>query len=581
MIRRLRDLLAPSQRPTLDGSIVLTVVTAVLQGVCFVLLVPLLSAMLAGDTDRIWFWTLVLVAVAAGYAVAMWFSARLAQRVAIDLVSGLQQRLGDKVAQLPLGTVDLDLTGKLARLTSKGVMQVSTVPAHLVRPIIHAIGTPATVVIGMTFLDWRIGLAVLVCLPLLAVTYYITGRVVGGRDRAYADATASAAGRIVEFAQVQPALRAYGGTRAAHHELERALGRQHHTYRAVLVGGSLAMSGFVLAIQAVITVVTVVAVGLALGGSIELPTLIALLVLGLRFAEPLVSIADLGSGMRVSANSLTEITEILDAPVLPEPKDPEAAPLPADAGVELEGVGFGYVAGTPVLSDIGFTVAPGSTTALVGPSGSGKTTLTKLVARFHDVDSGTVRIGGVDVRELGTAHTMAAVSPVFQDVYLFSGSLLENIRMGRPEAGDAEVFAAARAAEVDEIAERLPKGWESEVGEGGNLLSGGERQRVSVARAILKDAPILLLDEATSALDPVNEQAVTRALAHLADKTRIVVAHRLDTVVTADQIVVLTADGRIAEIGDHESLLTRDGPYAAFWRTRTRAAGWVLAADRS
>ena len=579
MIGELRWLLGEA-KARLNGLLGLSALTAVLQGIVFVLLVPLLRAAIASDQAGVWRWTAALCAAAIGYALSLWFGSVVGQRLSIDLAESLYRRVGDKIARLPLGSIGLELTGKLARLTSKGVMQIATVPAHFLRPLIHAIGTPVTVMIAMAVIDWRIGLTVLLSLPVLAVTYRFTTAIVAKRDVSYAASTAASAGRIVEFAQVQPALRAFGGSKATHHELERALATQHRTYRSLLIGGSMGMSGFVLAIQAVVTVIISVSVLLALGGGLDIPSLVALMVLSLRFTEPLVSVADLGSGMQVSANSLREMREVLAAPELDEPADPEAAPWPIDGQITVDRVSFAYVPETPVLTELSFTVAPGTTTALVGPSGSGKTTLTKLIARFHDVGAGRVLIGGVDVRELGTAHTMAVVSPVFQDVYLFSGSLIENIRMGRPDASDEEVLAAARAAEVDEIAERLGSGWDSPVGEGGCLLSGGERQRVSIARAILKDAPILLLDEATSSLDPVNERAISRALQHLEGKTRVVVAHRLDTVVSAEQIVVLTADGRVAEIGDHDALLAADGPYAAFWRSRTEAAGWTLAGSR-
>lgn len=576
MIAELRALLPERRR--LDLMIGLSVAASILQGITFIALVPLLRALVVQDQDAGWLWVSVLVMAAAGFAATLWYSSVVGQRLAIDLAVGLYRRMGDKISRLPLGSIDLQLTGQLARLTSKGVMQVSTVPAHLVRPIITAVGTPVTVVVGMSLIDWRIGLVTLVCLPFLAWTYRLTGKIVGNRDKEYAAATAAAAGRIVEFAQVQPALRAFRGSAASHRELERALGHQGRTYRSLLLGGSAGMSTFALAVQLVVTALIVLSTWLAVAGEIDVAALIALQVLSMRFAEPLVQVADLGASMRVSANSLREMRQVLVLEELPEPEDAEAAPWPVDSEIVLREVGFGYVPETQVLGEVSFTVAPGTTTALVGPSGSGKTTLTKLIARFHDVDSGQVLIGGVDVRELGTAHTMAVVAPVFQDVYLFSGTLLDNIRMGRPDASEEEVLAAAKAAEVDEIADRLGRGWDSEVGEGGSLLSGGERQRVSIARAILKDAPILLLDEATSALDPVNEQAISRALHHLEGRTRLVIAHRLDTIVHADQIVVLTADGRIAEIGDHDALLASDGQYASFWRSRTEAAGWVLGA---
>lgn len=267
MIRELRWLLGARHRQ-LNLVLATAVVTAVLQGVTFVLLVPLLRALIGGDIAGAWPWAIAVVVAAVAYSLSMWVSSVAGQRVAIDLATGLYERVGDKIARLPLGAIDLELTGRLARLTSKGVMQVATVPAHLVRPIIHALGTPVTVVIGMAVIDWRIGLAALLSLPLLALTYRLTTAIVGKRDTVFAAATADAAGRIVEFAQVQPALRAFGGSRAAHHELERALGRQSSSYRALLLGGSVGMSGFVLAVQAVVTVVIVVATSLALGGKI-------------------------------------------------------------------------------------------------------------------------------------------------------------------------------------------------------------------------------------------------------------------------------------------------------------------------
>ncbi|SCF90460.1 ATP-binding cassette, subfamily B [Streptomyces sp. Ncost-T6T-2b] len=218
---------------------------------------------------------------------------------------------------------------------------------------------------------------------------------------------------------------------------------------------------------------------------------------------------------------------------------------------------------------------------MVGASGSGKTTLTRLIARFFDVDAGTVRVGGVDVRDQTTAALMEQLSLVFQDVYLFDDTLVGNIRVGRPDAPEADVLEAARLAGVDEIVERLPDGWETRVGEAGTSLSGGERQRVSIARALLKDAPIVLLDEATAALDPENEAYVQRSMEALRERsTLLVIAHRLSTVTAADQIVVLD-EGRVTEVGTHQELMVLGGRYARFWNERHRALGWRIAVDTS
>jgi ATP-binding cassette subfamily B protein len=223
--------------------------------------------------------------------------------------------------------------------------------------------------------------------------------------------------------------------------------------------------------------------------------------------------------------------------------------------------------GRTVLEDVSFSVPQGQRLAVVGPSGAGKSTVLHLLARFSDVDAGAVRMGGVDVRAMDPEVLMAQIAVVFQHVHLFDGTIAENVRLGRPDASDADVRAAAEAARLDEVVERLPRGWDTEVGESGALLSGGERQRVSIARALLKDAPVVLLDEVTSALDPVSEAAVHRGVERLvAGRTVVVVAHRLRTVRSADRAVLLDR-GRVVETGTHDELVRRGGRYAEFWGT--------------
>jgi ATP-binding cassette subfamily B protein len=247
-------------------------------------------------------------------------------------------------------------------------------------------------------------------------------------------------------------------------------------------------------------------------------------------------------------------------------------------GFELrfDQVSFSYPGKLPLFRDLSFTVPQCTMTAIVGPSGAGKSTVLNLIARFWDVNSGKVTIGGANVACLGEEELASLVTVVFQDVYLFAGTIRDNIVIGRPDASQGDIEAAARAAQAHEFIMALPDGYDTQVGEGGAALSGGERQRVSIARSILKDAPIVLLDEATAAIDPTNERAIQLALARLVEgRTLIVVAHRLATIQAADQIIVLD-EGRVAECGQHDTLLAQGGVYAGLWSHRARALGWQI-----
>ena len=276
--------------------------------------------------------------------------------------------------------------------------------------------------------------------------------------------------------------------------------------------------------------------------------------------------------------SLARMDRIMTAELLRETPSPKK---PSGFGVCFDNVSFGYRPGTPVLSNLSFSVPERSMFALVGPSGSGKSTILNLLARFWEVDHGAVRIGGVDVRDMCEETLNGLITVVFQDVYLFAGTIFDNIAIGKPGADAKSVEAAARAAQAHAFIMALPDGYNTRVGEGGAALSGGERQRVSIARAILKDAPIVLLDEATAAIDPTNERQIQMAIAQLvSNRTLIVVAHKLSTIQAADRILVVER-GTIVEAGNHDDLLKREGLYAGLWRQRIGAAGWHIGAARS
>jgi ATP-binding cassette subfamily B protein IrtB len=577
MIRALHDLLDPDGRRLLRRQVALIVAYAVAQGIAFVLLVPILGALLDDDTARATRWLGVLTAVTVLAAAAFYAQAMVAHRLGGTLSRTVHRRLGDHVSSLPLGWFGPERVGELARLSSQGVTDVMGAAGHLLRPMVAAIVTPATVALAMFLVDWRLALATVLTAPLVYGAHRWASSLARRAAVGVQAAAAEAGGRIVEFAQIQPVLRAYGRSGERNALLDAALLAQHAARRRQLWQMSMGLVASSVAVQLGFLFVMVFGTDLALDGEIDVPELVALLVLVARFGQPMVEAADITGALRVAQGSLRGVRRVLDVAPLPEPVPPAAALAPEGSAIALRGVRFSYGAQT-VLDGIDLDVAPRTMLALVGRSGAGKTTVARLVARFWDVDEGSVQIGGVDVRAMSTETLMAQVSMVFQDVYLFDATIADNVRAGRPGATDSEVRAAGEQAAVDEIVARLPDGWDTRVGEGGTALSGGERQRVSIARAILKDAPIVLLDEATAALDPENEAAIERALAALvADRTLIVIAHRLATVVAADQIAVLDG-GRIVQRGTHAELIAQGGLYDDFWRERSRARGWRIGA---
>ncbi|MEO3829737.1 ABC transporter ATP-binding protein [Actinomadura sp. B10D3] len=576
MIRLLLRVLGPEYARPVRRALALMTATAVLEGLSYALLIPVLRGLFGSTPADARPWLAAFGAVVAVYAVLRYVSDLSGFRAATTLLRGTYRRLGDHLARLPIGWHRPGRVGEVSVLASRGVLQAMSVIAHLLAPLVSAGVTPLTILVVMLAFDWRMGLAALLAVPVVAAIQAWTGRSMAAADAERAELDREATGRVIEYLQAQPVLRAGGRTTERFELLDGSLRDVERASRRLTLSALPGALGLTLAVQAMFTVLLALGAYLALGGDIGAAEVLAILVLAARCADPLLSLTEIGGRLRAARTELARLEEVLRTEPLPEPSEPI---VPAQHDLEFESVVFRHGDRT-VLDGVSLSVPAGRRLAVVGPSGAGKSTLLQLLARFHDVDGGAVRVGGVDVRDISTEELMSRIAIVFQDVYLFDGTIEENVRLGRPDATEAEVRAAAAAARLDEVVERLPGGWSADVGEGGALLSGGERQRVSIARALLKDAPIVLLDEVTSALDPVNEAAVHEGIEHLmAGRTVVMVAHRLRTVRRADRIAFLD-DGRIAEEGDHDDLLLRGGRYADFWNlTLSPAAESPAAGD--
>ncbi|TDC09032.1 ABC transporter ATP-binding protein [Nonomuraea longispora] len=561
MIHMLLRVLGHEYARTMRRAMALMTITATAEGLSYALLVPVLRALLGGSPADAWPWLVAFGAAVAAYAVLRYTSDLSGMRVGTTMLRGMYHRLGEHLARLPIGWYDAGRVGEVSVMAGRGLLAAMSVAAHLLAPFVSAVVTPLTVVAVMLVFDWRMGLAALAGVPVVAAIQWWTVRSTAATDAERHQRDHEASGRVIEYLQAQPVLRAGGRTTERFTLLDDSLRGMQRASRRTVLAALPGVVGLTVVVQALFTVLLVLGAYLVLGGNIGAAEVLTILVLAARCADPLLSLSDIGGKLRGARSELDRLDQVLRTDPLPEPAEPIE---PAGHDLELASVTFRHGDRT-VFDDVSLSVPQGRRLAVVGPSGAGKSTLLQVLARFYDVDAGAVRMGGVDVRAIDTKVLMERIAIVFQHVYLFDGTIEENVRLGRPGATEAEVRAAATAARLDEVIERLPGGWETNVGEGGSLLSGGERQRVSIARALLKDAPVVLLDEVTSALDPVNEAAVHEGIERLmAGRTVVLVAHRMRTVQRADRVVFLDG-GRIVEEGTHDELLRRGGRYAGFW----------------
>ena len=444
--------------------------------------------------------------------------------------------------------------------------------SHFIPELAGSIISTVLIAIGLLFTDWRMALAALWVLPVAFAIVGFSAKIQENLNQKAMDVKMACADGIQECIETVRDLKANNAEQAYLKGLEKKIRAVEH--RSIL--NEFGLAAFVVSASLVLKlgIATVALVGavLLMQGSLSVLTFFMFLLVVSRLYDPLQGALQNLAAVISTRTNIARMNEILDHSIQ------QGSDRLSNQGYDIvfDHVGFAYTTGETVLKDVSFTAKQGEVTALVGPSGGGKTTVSRLAARFWDINRGKITVGGMDVSRIDPETLLSLYSIVFQDVTLFDNTILENIRIGNKDATDEQVIAAAKLANVDEFAEKLPDGWHTNIGENGCELSGGERQRISIARAFLKNAPIILLDEATASLDVENETLIQTALSRLiADKTVLVIAHRMRTVAGADKIVVLS-DGTVEEEGSPEDLAEKNGVYAHMVKLQTENQNWKL-----
>ena len=522
-------------------------------------------------------WMAVLFAVLAYliYIAALMCSHLSAFRVATNL----RLEVSEHLATLPLGFTETFGSGKLRKIIHESTGAAETFLAHQLPDKYNAMATPIGLLVLLLVFDWRLGLLSLVPVALgFVIMSAMTGRRMADKMRQYGNALESMSNEAVEYVRGIPVVKTFGQSVFSFKKFKATIDEYEKWVIAYTKELRMPMMLYTAAINGVFAFLIVGGLLFTRNGvtSEFLLNLLFYIIITPVISLTLTRIMYMSENELVVADALARVDSVLDAEPVPENDHPRH---PKDASVSLKDVHFSYDGKTDVIKGVSLKIQPGQMVAFVGPSGGGKSTLANLICRFFDVQSGSVRVGGADVRDIPKEELMDTISFVFQNSRLLKGSILDNVRLGRAQATEAEVLAALKAAQCMDIVEKFPEGIHTVIGTKGVYLSGGEQQRIAIARAMLKNAPILMLDEATAFADPDNEARVQAAFAQLAKgKTVLMIAHRLSTVANADCIYVVQ-DGQIVESGTKDELCAQNGLFARMWQDYQASVQWKVAKE--
>ena len=568
---------AEGEQKRLILSVLLSIFSVMLGLLPFYCMYEIICLFVAGTATKaaVIKWCLLALGIYAGKIVTFSLSTGTSHSMAYHILEGLRLRLADRFLHAPLGNVQNRSIGEIKNMVVDKIENLEPPLAHMIPEGAGHIVLPVVSILALAVLDWRLALASLVTFPISFLCMGLTFQISGENFKKFDQSSNYMNSTIVEYIEGIEVIKAFGRAGVSY---EKYAGVIHNfcTFVVKWLSSTFVTMKLSFALFPSTLIGTLpVALALANNGTISAPQAALAVMLSISMVGSLAQLEVFSANMRQVKCTVESLEEFLEMPELPEPE--QRAELNG-TDVVLQDVHFSYTGeqAEEVLHGINLALPAGSFTALVGPSGGGKSTVAKLIARFWDVTAGSITIGGVPIQEMPLSQLSELVSFVTQDNFLFRCSLLENIRLGNPNASDEAVKAAARAAQCEEFIQKLPQGYDTPAGEAGKRLSGGEKQRIAIARMMLKNAPIVILDEATAFTDPENENKIQQSIAALTKgKTLLVIAHRLSTIKDADHIVVLKNGAILAE-GNQEELLAGCPLYYDMWQAHIGAKNWAV-----